>query len=84
LPIEVCRGYGILLSDRTCTLCGTVKLADAFLFILECEAIFNLRKKILAPRYCQAPNERKFIALMTSSNLKTLKPQINALLYIYN
>jgi hypothetical protein len=67
------RWYGIPLADRTCTFCDTGKLVDEFNFISECKAIPTLRKEFFAPRYCRAPIIPKFIDLMTSSYLETLK-----------
>jgi hypothetical protein len=63
LPIETGSWIGIPLEDRRCTLCH-IGIGDEFHYLLECNALSQLRQRYIKPLYYRSPNIIYFDSLM--------------------
>ena len=61
----------IPFDERKCTECNV--LEDEFHFVLQCKRYINLRKQYISQYYWRHPNMIKFIVLINSDNVNTVK-----------
>ena len=74
LPVEKGRYINVPREERTCCLCDSGKTGDEFHFLLECEALKDIRLKYLPQYYCTRPNFFKYSVLLANeSKSKLLK-----------
>ena len=72
LPIETGRWNDVDRSDRICTLCNSISIADEFHYLFNCKYFENERRQMIPQRYFYHPNVLKYRELMASSNLQIL------------
>ena len=60
-------------SMRLCTLCDRSDIEDEYHFVIICPAYSHLRQQYINPYYYRHPSVYKFILLMKSTKLGTLK-----------
>lgn len=58
-------------NERKCQICNSIE--DEFHFILECTNYNDIRKKYIKKHFWKNPNIPKFIELLTTDNVSTLK-----------
>ena len=73
LYIEKGRHRDVARNDRKCTLCRLNDIEDEYHFTLICPVYNDLRKEYLQKYFYVKPSVNKYITLMNSSKLKTLK-----------
>ena len=74
LAIETGRWSGptrIPLDERRCQICD--KLEDEYHFILECQLFNEFRQQYIKKYYWKRPNVIKFIDLLKSENINTVR-----------
>lgn len=83
LPVKLGRWEGIPFNERFCPLCNTKRIADEFHYILECDAISQVRNKFIDKTFSARPNVLKLSYLMTTCNVKLLRKLFMFITKIY-
>ena len=73
LNIEVGRHNNIPRNERKCTLCNLNDIEDEFHFLLKCPLYTTFRRQYIPKYFYTNTNMFKYITLMQSENISTLK-----------
>ncbi|MCG8033764.1 MAG: reverse transcriptase family protein [Candidatus Thiodiazotropha taylori] len=73
LPIETGRWDGTEIHDRKCNLCTLNDIGDEFHYVCKCPYFAEERRKFIKPYYINRPNMLKFVELLKSNKIKTIK-----------
>ena len=73
LPVETGRWENLPLNERKCHLCTKNDIGDEYHYLFCCCYFESERKRLLKPMFYRNHNMLKFIKLLNSNNVCTLK-----------